>query len=228
MTSTTKTSAPSSSRKISAIDFHNALIAEKGAHDASGFSPQGRLNRFDVIRRCLLEFPDPRLKLLDYGCNDGELFRFLKTGLGPCYVGVDINPKIIAHARKIWTDYCKGGRTKFIVGDVLTDATFSRITSLKPDVIVASGVLSYSGDVHHYPELLYRLFTCAQQAVIFNVLTADVPKNLMVPTKGMIRWHPEKLLKLVRACGCNSWELIRSYLHNDITVVMRKKWTHFK
>jgi predicted TPR repeat methyltransferase len=181
-----------------------------------------------VIRRCLEEFPDPRLKLLDYGCYDGKLFECLKTGLGPQYIGVDINAAFIALARKRWKDYCKGGRTKFILGNVLTDETFSRMLSLKPDVVVASGVMSYAGDAPHYPELLDRLFACAQQAVIFNVLSADTPKNLAVRTKGIIRWQPEKLLKLVRACGCNSWELIRSYLHNDITVVMRKKWTHFE
>lgn len=181
-----------------------------------------------MIDRCLKEFPDPQLKLLDYGCYDGELFSVLKTGLGPQYIGVDVNPTFIAFARKRWKDYCKGGRTKFILGDVRTEETFSRIGSLKPDVIVASGVLCYTEGSESYPELISRLFTCARQALIFNVLSADTPKNLAVRTKGIIRWQPEKLLRLVRACGCYSWELIHSYLHNDITVVMRKKWTHFE
>lgn len=182
--------------------------------------------RFSVVERCLNEFTDPGLRVLDYGCNDGQLYEVIGTSIGD-YVGVDLNPRFIALARKRWKDQCKQRRVRFILGNVLVDETFSRLCSLKPGVIVASGVLSYSGDAHAYPELLYRLFTAAQEGVIFSVLSADCPKKLCVPTKGMIRWQPAKLLRLVQACGCNSWEMIRSYLHNDITVVMRKHWTHF-
>lgn len=163
-----------------------------------------------------------KLKVLDYGANDGELYKTLQGAF--VYTGMDINPKLVRAAQERW----RGAGIKFMVGNILEDATFTKIIRLKPDVIVASGVLSYAGDAQAYPELLYRLFDAAQQGVIFNVLSADVPKKLIVPTKGMIRWQPAKLLRLVQACGCNSWELIRSYLHNDITVVMRKNWTHFK
>lgn len=139
------------------------------------------------------------------------------------YMGMDINPKLVKWAKQRW----QGHDVKFMAGNALEDATFDRLQRLHPDVIVASGVLSYSGDAHAYPELLCRLFAASKQAVIINVLSADVPKHLLVPTKGMIRWQPAKLLRLVQACGCNSWEMIRSYLHNDITVLMRKQWTHF-
>jgi hypothetical protein len=209
--------------KASALNFHNGLIKSHGVEAASGFSDRGRWARFEVVRRCLNEFPDPRLKLLDYGCYDGELFAFLKTGLGPHYVGVDVNPTFIAHARKRWKDYCKGGRTKFILGDVRTEETFSRIASLKPDVIVASGVLCYTEGADSYPELVSRLFTCAKQALIFNVLVNTRPKN-----KAIYVWNKGRVVRLIEACGCRSWEIIRSYLHNDMTVVMRKKLTHYE
>lgn len=220
-TSTTKTSAPASRRLVSAIEFHDGLIAEKGVHEASGFSARSRHVRFRIIERCLREFPDPDTLVLDYGCNDGELYTVLKGTVR--YMGMDINPKLIKWAKERWREH----GAKFMVGNALEDAAFDRLARLKPDVIVASGVFSYSGDAHAYPELLCRLFTAAKQGVIFNVLSADAPKNLVVPTKGMIRWQPAKLLRLVQACGCNSWEMIRSYLHNDITVLMRKQWTHF-
>lgn len=221
MTSATKTSAPVSPRLVSATDFHDALIAEKGVHEASGFSAQSRHTRFSVIARCLSQFSDPDLLVLDYGCNDGELYTVLKGSVR--YTGMDINPKLVAWARERWREH----GVRFMVGNALEDGSFDRLCRLKPDVIVASGVLSYSGDAYAYPELLSRLFTAAKQGVIFNVLSADIPKHLIVPTKGMIRWQPAKLLRLVQACGCNSWEMIRSYLHNDITVVMRHKWTHY-
>ena len=223
--STTKTSAPGSPPKDSALEFHNRLIEEKGVHAASGFSQRSRNTRFHIIERCLREFPDPDLTVLDYGCNDGALFDCLK-GSVTRYIGMDINPKLIKWAKERWKDRANG-KAKFKVGNALEDETYDRLLLLKPDVIIASGVMSYRGDARSYPELIYRLFTCAQHGVIFNVLTADAPKNLVVPQKSLVRWKPEQLLKLVRACGCNSWEVIRSYLHNDMTVVMRKQWTHF-
>lgn len=177
--------------------------------------------RFSVVERCLNEFTDPGLSVLDYGCNDAELFGRIKHSCD--YIGIDINPKVIKWARERWREQ----RLKLMVGNILVDDVFDKLQRMKPGVVVASGVLSYSGDAHAYPELLYRLFTIAQEGVIFSVLSADCPKKLCVPTKGMIRWQPAKLMRLVQACGCNSWEMVRSYLHNDITVVMRKKWTHY-
>lgn len=179
-----------------------------------------------MICRALVSFQlmaktKSKLKVLDYGANDGELYQLLHGHF--VYTGMDINPKLVRWARERWRE----ADVKFMVGNILEEATFDKVIRLKPDVIVASGVLSYAGDAYAYPELLYRLFTAARQGVIFNVLSADVPKKLAVPTKGMIRWQPAKLLRLVQACGCNSWEMNRSYLHNDITVVMHKQWTHF-
>lgn len=200
------------------------MIAENGVENASGFSKQSRTVRFGIIQRCLREFTGLDTKLLDYGCNDGELA--FQLSINPhrwTYTGIDINPKVIKWARKRFSHES----LKFMVGNILVDETFAKLQRMKPDVVVASGVLSYAGDAHAYHELLYRLFTIAQKGVIFSVLSADCPKKLCVPTKGMIRWQPAQLLRLVQACGCNSWEMLRSYLHNDITVVMRKKWTHY-
>lgn len=191
--------------------------------NASGFSVRSRKARFTIIVRCLETFT-PGIKLLDYGCYDAALSHQLSTNVKR-YIGVDENPKFVKLARV----NCNGPGY-FICGNILEDAVFDRISTLKPDVIVASGVMSYRGDAAHYPELLSRLFTAARHGVIFNVLAADIPqasKRLVMHRPGIIRWKPEMVIRLVRACGCNSWEIIRSYLHNDMTVVMRKQWTHF-
>lgn len=178
-----------------------------------------------MIERCLLQFPDPDLTVLDYGCNDGELFARLKGSLSR-YTGVDIHPEFIKWAKERWKDR-DHGRTRFRVGNILEEATFDWMLRHKADVIVASGVMSYRGDAGRYPELLYRLFAACKEGVIFNVLNADAPKHLVVRQPHLVRWKPERVLALVRACGCKSWEVLNSYLHNDMTVVMRHKWTHF-
>ena len=82
----------------------------------------------------------------------------------------------------------------------------------KPDVVVASGILCYRGDKQDFPELVYRLFGCARQGLVFNVLDAAVPPKQRVNTPGIYRWKRSRLLSLIDACGCTAYELIHSYL----------------
>lgn len=216
------------------LSFHDRLVDERGIGDASGFSSNSRCIRFGVILRCLKQFglghPDmKRIRLLDYGCYDGELFEFLNhIDSRVDYVGVDINQKFIEWAKECRKHRVDGAQPRFMVGDVLMDETLDKLRRLKPDVIVASGVLCYKCNAQRYPEMLWRLFDCATKGMIFNALAADTPITKMPLDRAILRWKPEELLKLVKACGCKSWEVIRSYLHNDMTVVMRKHWTHFK
>ena len=224
MTSTTKTSA---------LDFHDKLIAKKGVKDASGFSEQGRNTRFEIILKCLSDFTDPNLFLLDYGCNDGEfyqaLLRIMPRSKVVRYEGVDIHPKFIHWAKERWREH----PVTFWVGNALVDADHDRITKHNPDIIVASGTMCYQGAEDTFPELIRRLYTSAKQCFIFNVLAADVPKKYMNPrlvqqSKELYRWKVEDLLKAIQSTGCAAWDIRRSYLHNDITVVLRKHWSHFR
>jgi SAM-dependent methyltransferase len=178
-----------------------------------------------VIHRCVFEFMHPALRVLDYGCGTGGLFERIRSLVSPKdYWGVDINPAFITRAKEmLW-----GGPTpRFTCENALEDASLAKLVRWKPDVVVASGVLCYQGDKQDFPELVYRLFGCARQGLVFNVLDAAVPPKHKVKTPGIYRWKRSRLLALIDGCGCNSYELIHSYLHNDMTVVMRKQLTHF-
>lgn len=176
--------------------------------------------------RCLQQFPDPELRVLDYGCAVGDLYERLRDSIAlKNYWGVDINPAFIARAKEmLWG----GPAPRFTRENALEEASWAKLIRWKPDVVVASGVLCYRGDKKHFAELVYRLFGCARQGLVFNVLDAAVPPKHKVNTPGIYRWKRSRVLALVDACGCNSYELIHSYLHNDMTVVMRKQLTHFK
>lgn len=214
--------------KISALAFYDKLISERGVKTASGFSERGRNTRFEIILKCLQDFPDPNLMLLDYGCNDGELYGRLPNRVKH-YIGVDVNQKFVNWARERW----KERPVTFWVGNALLDADHVRITKHNADIIVASGVLCCKGDRKYFDELILRLFRSAKQGFIFNVLAADVPRELVNPrlaqqSKELYRWKVEDLLKVIRRAGCNAWDIHRGYLHNDMTVVMRKRWSHFR
>jgi len=215
-----------STTKISALDFHDRLIAEKGVEAASGFSAHGRRTRFEIIARCLEQFP-LGVKLLDYGCNDGLLYDTLRRGFDlTAYTGMDINPQFIAWAKERLKDSTGCDKVTFTVGNIMEDATLKRIKRLAPDVIVASGILCYTENASTYQEVVRRLFQHAKHGVILNVLSTEARTNI-VNTKGVFRWSPERVLKALRKSGCTSWEILHSYIHNDMTVLLRKKWTHF-
>lgn len=172
--------------------------------------------RTRVIASLLEQFSDPALKIVDYGCNDGAFYDQV-AGTAE-YTGIDINPAFIKLAKKRYA----ATLAKFKVGDALTEETNDWLLRHKPNVVIASGVLCYRAGAPSYPELVLRLYTCATEALIFNVLVNTKPKD-----RAAYVWSKHRVLTLIEACGCRSWQIIRSYLHNDLTVVMRKQWTDY-
>lgn len=210
--------------KNSALDFHNKLIKENGIENASGFSNHSRTVRFKVIQQCLEKIPDyPNIRLLDYGCYDGALFDTLQRK--PSYLGVDINPKFVRYARKTWRDHIEGGRVQIVAGTLFEPRVENTVVNFAPHVTVASGVFCLRGEASNFVELIQGLYAVSANVFIFNALTDDVPEKIK-PTKGIVRWKYSDILQVLAACQCRSWEIIRSYLPNDMTIVMRKKWTH--
>lgn len=164
----------------------------------------------------MAQFIAPKLKVVDYGCNDGDLLNLpIFDACGFAYTGIDINAAFIKLAKQ------RHPTGKFMVGNALTDETNDWLLRHRPGVIVASGVLCYKAGAASYPELVYRLFNAVTEALIFNVLVNTKPVD-----KAVHVWTKHKVLALIDACGCHSWEIKRGYLSNDMTVVMRTKFTH--
>ena len=216
--STILASAPNSQPRDSALGFHNRLIAEQGVDKATGFSDHGRNARFEIISECLEKFIKPKLKVVDYGCNDGDLVtRHPFTAYDIVYTGIDLNHAFIKLAKKRHINR----NARFMVGNVLMEETNDWLIRHRPDVIIASGVLCYRAGAKSYPELVCRLFAAAGEALIFNVLVDTKPKSRLMHV-----WSKHKILSLVKACGCRAWDIKHSYLPNDMTIVMRKHLTH--
>lgn len=134
---------------------------------------------------------------------------------------MDINPQFIERAK---TRFPEHGR-QFRAGNALDDKTFARIKRSKSDLVVASGVFCYTGEKNFFRKLVYRLYSASKMGLIFNVICADTPKKRIKNTPGIVRWKLADVLQIIRYCECRSYEIIRTYLANDMTIVMRKKWS---
>lgn len=211
--------------KVSALDFHNQLIAALGVENASGFSHEGRYKRFSVIAD-ILDGEQTVPRILDYGCGDGALFEYLLgcANAYDKYLGVDANPAFTAHAilrRKSRVDGC---RPRFITGTVLNAATYAKLKQYKPDIVVASGVFCYSGEITKFQRTLNRLYQLSKHMCIVNVLSAEAPARTRKHTPGIVRWSVEEVASAIRKTHCNAWEIKHDYAHNDMTIVLRKHW----
>ena len=132
--------------------------------------------------------------LLDYGCGQGDLFKYLTSKNMPIkYIGKDINRSYLEYARNL---YEKQG------------ARFSLLTSTIPDLgqelydhIVISGLLHFKGSCGHgdWEELIHKLlvtlFNNTRKTITFNCLT--LPVDFEMPE--LFYWDPTDLIKFIRA-----------------------------
>lgn len=218
---------------LSALDFHDRLITVNGVRNASGFSPHGQQARFKVLTSIIQSMPRPvdrLVRVLDYGCATGDFLSCLADVAFQRveYLGVDVNPRFIAEARRRF-DSPPGAPPwfKFHEGCALSDSTAEVINEFTPDIIVASGVLCLPAEEPRFETLVRRLYGATRSTLAFNVLANPRPGSAPAVAGGMVTWTPGEVLELVGACECASWSLIRDYLHNDMTVVMRHAWSDY-
>lgn len=205
------------------IDYHRPLIERNGVDNASGFSKRSQQIRFDKIIRHLNK---PDFTLLDYGCNICDLYDRLITEKMPCtrYTGVEINSTFQQRAIEKW-GRCNTIPFNCTCLNILKDDDFS---IMRPHTyVVASGVFSYPLEDWRtiYPSMVKRLYSLAEDTLIFNALTT---RNPFEQSKVDVLFSPEYVLQIVSACHCNSFAIEHDYLHNDMMIVMRKTWTDYQ
>jgi SAM-dependent methyltransferase len=109
------------------------VLARPQLYELWSYLVGGKRGRSTLVREHVR--PKPGTRVLDLGCGPGELVKYLGDVE---YVGIDIDPTYIAHARRV-----HGERADFRVGNV---------AELDPDlrefdVVVAFGVLHHLDDV---------------------------------------------------------------------------------
>lgn len=189
------------------------VLASSQAYEASrrfiGAYREMELLRDRVIR------PEPGLRVLDFGCGNGRLVRFLP---GVEYIGVDSNPSYIEAASR---EHTTPGTT-FICGDVFQLDTLG----IQPvDVVVCLGVLHHLDDdtagrgLASASELLRPGGRVVTMDPCFEPSQRSTARVLMALDRGRFVRHPGDYRRLVG----NSFGTVDQEIWSD---VYRFPYTH--
>lgn len=149
--------------------------------------------------------------VLDLGCGCGDLKRFLDRRFTRfSYTGVDLMSGFILQAQQ---QYDGVPDTWFFERD------FSSVPLPAADLVIASGALSYRSQISGFHlDLIRKMYESACEALIFNMLDAA-----LFPEHPLLVGHDvDEMMVACRALAPGA-ELIRGYLEDDFTVVMRRR-----
>ncbi len=191
------------------LHYHRHRIAEFGPGTrALGWrGDDSQRKRFEVIAAAA-DFSGATV--LDVGCGRGDLKAYLDERFeGVRYLGVDQMPEFIAAARE---RYAQCPRTALYCAD------FSTAQLPVSDVVVASGALGYrcaEPDFHFH--MIRRMWAVCAGVLVFNCLdAASFAEHPLLVGRDV-----EGVMGLCRALAGEA-ELVRGYLADDFTVVMRR------
>lgn len=149
------------------IDIYNEVADKYGTSNKAVLwdDPQTQYLRFAELVKCM-DFNDSRKTLLDVGCGNGELYKFLNfLGYRGQYVGYDINEKLLAQAR-----------SRFAGIDVQSKDIMSEVIERRFDYVVLSGLFNVnvgqsSAWVHDFLKKMYAL---CDGIMVFNMISTHV------------------------------------------------------
>lgn len=149
------------------IDIYNKAADKHGTSSKAVLmdDPQTQYFRFSQLVKSL-DFDDRRKTLLDIGCGNGELYKFLNfLGFRGQYVGYDINEKLLAQARSRFTNI-----------DVHNKDIMSAEMTQHFDYVVLSGLFNVNVGqsttwVHDF---LKKMFSLCDGVMAFNMISTHV------------------------------------------------------
>ena len=205
-------------------DFFSDLFNKHGfsVHSLHWSSEGTQNKRFvELLKIFLLCDTAGTVKLLDYGCGLGHLYKFLKdydiiSSLKIDYTGADMNEKFIHEARKNFPD------ARFRIKD---DAIYKEEFGF----VFCSGVfnLKFSEEFDiekYYTEELFRLFETSKYGVAVNFQSKEglemIPqKDLKKELKKFYFHDEDKVLENLKTITPNI-RISKGYLPNDFTVYL--------
>jgi SAM-dependent methyltransferase len=149
------------------IDIYNEVADKYGASSKAVLldDPQTQYFRFSELVKSL-DLDDRRKTLLDVGCGNGELYKFLNfLGFRGQYVGYDINEKLLTQAR-----------SRFANIEVHNENIMSDEMKQRFDYVVLSGLFNVdvgqsTAWVHDFLKKMFELCDCV---MVFNMISTRV------------------------------------------------------
>lgn len=193
------------------IHYHRHRIEAFGARDTRALGWRGddsQRKRFEVIAAAA-DFSGKAV--MDIGCGRADLKAYLDERFGDVhYLGVDQVPEFIDDARARHAD-CP--RSSFYCTD------FSTAQLPMSDIVVACGALGYrcaEPDFHFH--MIRRMWAACAGTLIVNLLdAATFPEHPLLVGRKV-----DEVMALADVLAPGA-ELVRGYLEDDFTVVMRRQ-----
>ena len=165
------------------IEKYNTVAMEH-AHTSGAVlwdDPQTQYLRFHELARHL-NLDDSSKSLLDIGCGNGELYKYLNfQGYRGHYVGYDINEILLAQARERFESI----EVKCV--DILVEEPIQRF-----DYVVLSGLFNVNvGQTMDWLQaFIKRMFEMTNQVMVFNAISSHVSYR----DDGMYYMDPAEIL----------------------------------
>ncbi|MCL2700631.1 MAG: class I SAM-dependent methyltransferase [Phycisphaerae bacterium] len=181
-------------------------------------SPQSQRARFEVLAR---HVDLAGRSLLDIGCGLGDLLGFLRDRrIDMRYTGVDILDKMVAAARDRHPDGL------FIHADIFSQDDQPHqphqpiFEANSFDVTFCSGAfnLNLDNNAQFLPHAVAEMVRLARHAAVFNLLHHRARQG----DETYFYYEPENIPSLVAGLDVTV-QIFDDYLHNDFTVICRKK-----
>ena len=198
-----------SGEKQATIRRYNRRLTRFGVGEkALGWGEKGRSGLRNEILLSLWELKTR--SILDFGCGFGGLLDHLKTRGVPesRYLGIDINPRLIAQARRLHP------QARFEVVDILRDET-----PLSADYVFSSGVFNHrlKDNDGFIRACLARFDEIAGRGFAVNFLSSHVDYRL----KHTFHSDPARILDLAYRYS-NNVVLRNDYMPYEFTVFVDK------
>lgn len=148
-------------------DAYDAVAEKHGVSSRAVLldDPQTQYLRFAELVK-FIDLNDEKKTLLDLGCGNGELYKFLNfLGFRGRYTGYDINEKLLAQAR-----------SRFLGVDVQCRDIMGETITQRFDYVVMSGL--FNKNLGQSTDWIFSfsksMFALCSQVMIFNMISAHV------------------------------------------------------
>lgn len=201
------------------IDIYNEVADKYGISSSAVLldDPQTQYLRFSELVKSL-DFEDGKKALLDVGCGNGELYKFLNfMGFRGQYVGYDINEKLLAQAR-----------SRFANIDVQRKDIMSEEIERRFDYVVLSGLFNVNTgqSTAWVYDFLKKMFALCEGVMVFNMVSTHVTFR----DDGMFYMNPAEALSF---CIENLSKRTTLAHHNlpynyTVTVFKNESWSSIR
>jgi len=167
----------------------------------------------EIRFKVLMEIGDlQKRSILDIGCGFGDLYGYLlkkRTGFKK-YLGIDINPKMIAIAKRRYPE------ANFKVGDILEN-----FPNVHFDYVLASGIFAFEipNWEDHCLLVLRQMYNLCNIGVSVNFLSYFTQGEKVANANYV---HPARIIHFIGSNISRKFVLRHNYKINDFTVYIYK------